>query len=88
MTPSAVLELAPDLDDDGPGLPLGPPPPEVLELDDVPCGLCDGDGDVVNPDNADPSVALCDWLPPVICPRCRGRGRDPNPGPSDPDGTL
>lgn len=47
----------------------------------IPCGLCDGDGEVVNPDNADPSRPLVDWLPPVLCPRCAGTGRDPNPGP-------
>lgn len=45
-----------------------------------PCALCDGDGEVCNPKNADPEVAVVDWHPPVICPRCGGTGRDPNLG--------
>lgn len=43
------------------------------------CALCDGDGDVVNPGNADPAVKVTDWLPPVGCPRCGQTGKDPNP---------
>jgi hypothetical protein len=71
---------------------LPPRPPALLELEDedrVACGLCSsgfridegrGSGDVVNPANADPAVALTDWHAPVICPRCGGTGYDPNPG--------
>jgi hypothetical protein len=47
--------------------------------DHVPCALCDGYGDVVNPGNADPERAITDWLPPVGCPRCGQTGKDPKP---------
>lgn len=43
----------------------------------VACALCGGDGEVVNPGNADPARAVDEWLPPVICPRCGGKGTDP-----------
>jgi hypothetical protein len=45
----------------------------------VSCGLCNGDGEVCNPGNADPTRGLEDWLPPVPCPRCRCTGIDPMP---------
>ena len=45
----------------------------------VACALCEGDGDVVNPGNADPGRAVEDWLAPVVCPRCGGTGVDPKP---------
>jgi hypothetical protein len=45
----------------------------------IPCALCDGHGDVVNPGNADPAVKVTDWLPPIGCPRCGQTGKDPNP---------
>jgi hypothetical protein len=47
--------------------------------DHVPCALCDGYGDVVNPANADPAVSIGDWHPPIGCPRCEQTGKDPNP---------
>lgn len=47
--------------------------------DPLPCALCDGYGDVVNPGNADPAVKVTDWLAPVGCPRCGQTGKDPNP---------
>jgi hypothetical protein len=65
----------------GVGVPLDPP--AALEADHsgamTACALCHGDGEVCNPDNADPARAIEDWLPPVICPRCGGRGVDPCP---------
>jgi hypothetical protein len=70
----------------GPGSP-GPQPPRRKSHgrygrgdDHVPCALCDGYGDVVNPENADPERAITEWLPPVGCPRCGQTGRDPKPG--------
>lgn len=45
------------------------------------CQWCDGGGEANNPLNADPNVALLDWHPPVICPRCNGTGKDPVPKP-------
>lgn len=53
--------------------------PEHDADDSVPCALCDGDGEVVNPGNADPSVKVTEWLHPVGCPRCGQTGKDPNP---------
>ena len=47
--------------------------------DHVPCALCDGDGEVCNPLNADPATKVTDWYPPVRCPRCGATGKDPNP---------
>lgn len=47
--------------------------------DPAPCALCYGHGDVVNPGNADPTLKVTDWLPPVGCPRCGQTGKDPNP---------
>lgn len=88
VSPLAQLDVIRAAED---ALQRGPRPPESLELEDdddrVACGLCErdllaerGSGEVVNPGNADPAVALVDWLPPVICPRCKGTGYDPNPG--------
>lgn len=48
-----------------------------------PCAFCDGDGEVVNPGNGCASVAVVDWLRPVICPRCGGTGKEPFVGVSD-----
>lgn len=48
--------------------------------DEIPCALCHGDGEVCNPGNADPTVAVVDWLPPIACPRCEATGKDPNHG--------
>jgi hypothetical protein len=69
----------------GPGSP-GPKPPRRKSHgrygrgdDRVPCALCDGYGDVVNPGNADPGRAITDWLPSVGCPRCGQTGKDPKP---------
>lgn len=65
---------------------IGPPPfrpilPRRRSHGDesVPCALCGGYGDVVNPGNADPAVKVTDWLAPVGCPRCGQTGKDPNP---------
>lgn len=46
----------------------------------IACAFCDGDGDVVNPGNADPERAVEDWQRPVVCPRCGGTGKDPTGG--------
>jgi hypothetical protein len=63
----------------GPGSP-GPSYLDRYRRDDrPPCALCDGGGEVVNPGNADPAVAIGDWLYPVGCPRCGQTGKDPNP---------
>lgn len=61
-----------------------PPPPHPPDAKS-PCALCAPDGrwrgygDVVNPGNADPTRAVDEWLPPVLCPRCGGTGWDPLP---------
>jgi hypothetical protein len=47
--------------------------------DRQPCAFCDGDGEVVNPENAYPAVKVTCWLRPIRCPRCKGTGLDPNP---------
>ncbi len=47
--------------------------------DPLPCALCNGDGDICNPGNADPAVKVTDWLAPIGCPRCGQTGKDPNP---------
>lgn len=72
---------------------LGPPDPPTRDMwglagpaanpdDDGPlsCAFCDGDGEVCNPGNADPSVKVVDWLYPIACPRCGGTGKEPNHG--------
>lgn len=52
---------------------------EYVLNEGMPCALCEGNGDVVNPANADRALATTDWLPPVPCPRCGGTGKEPNP---------
>lgn len=62
------------------GGPGAPGPRRVSHRPDrPPCALCDGDGEICNPGNADPAVKVTDWLAPIGCPRCGQTGKDPNP---------